>query len=158
RGRCPERRRQDADRARVRHRLRKRRLALEELRRRRLPLPGPVGLAGRPAGGSVMSRSNRIRVGMTYDLRDAWLDAGYSELDTAEFDRQDTIESIASALRTLGYDVDPIGHLQQLARRLVAGDRWDIVFNICEGMHGLGREAQVPALLDAYQVPYVFSD
>src|SRR5690606_41754143 len=58
----------------------------------------------------------------------------------------------------LGYDVDPIGHLQQLARRLVAGDRWDIVFNICEGMHGLGREAQVPALLDAYQVPYVFSD
>jgi D-alanine-D-alanine ligase len=42
--------------------------------------------------------------------------------------------------------------------RLVDGGRWDIVFNICEGMHGLGREAQVPALLDAYQIPYVFSD
>jgi D-alanine-D-alanine ligase len=40
----------------------------------------------------------------------------------------------------------------------VAGERWDLVFNICEGMHGIGREAQVPALLDAYQVPYVFSD
>ncbi len=99
-----------------------------------------------------------LRVGITYDLRDAWLAAGYSELDTAEFDRADTIDAIAHALETLGYAVDRIGHVQQLAAQLVAGDRWDIVFNICEGMHGWGREAQVPALLDAYQVPYVFSD
>jgi D-alanine-D-alanine ligase len=105
-----------------------------------------------------MSSASRLRVGITYDLRQVWLDAGYSELDTAEFDRADTIESIAEALTLLGYDVDPIGHLQQLAERLVVGDRWDLVFNICEGMHGWGREAQVPALLDAYQVPYVFSD
>ncbi|MEX2126459.1 MAG: hypothetical protein WD795_21370 [Woeseia sp.] len=105
-----------------------------------------------------MRRSNRMRIGITYDLREVWLKAGYSELDTAEFDRLDTIENIASALTDLGYEVDPIGHLQQLAQRLVAGDRWDMVFNICEGMHGWGREAQVPALLDAYQVPYVFSD
>jgi D-alanine-D-alanine ligase len=33
-----------------------------------------------------------------------------------------------------------------------------MVFNICEGMYGIGREAQVPALLDAYHIPYVFSD
>jgi D-alanine-D-alanine ligase len=32
------------------------------------------------------------------------------------------------------------------------------VFNICEGLHGFGREAQVPALLDAYGIPYTFSD
>ncbi|MEX2494919.1 MAG: hypothetical protein WD448_02455 [Woeseia sp.] len=105
-----------------------------------------------------MQRGQRMRVGITYDLRDVWRDAGYSDLDTAEFDRADTIESIADALTALGYEADPIGHLQQLAERLVAGDRWDLVFNICEGMHGWGREAQVPALLDAYQIPYVFSD
>jgi D-alanine-D-alanine ligase len=105
-----------------------------------------------------MKRSNRLRIGMTFDLRKVWMDAGYSELDTAEFDRGDTIESISSALVKLGYDVDPIGNLHQLAQRLVAGDRWDMVFNICEGMHGWGREAQVPALLDAWQIPYVFSD
>lgn len=99
-----------------------------------------------------------LRVGLTYDLRDAWLAAGYSEYDTAEFDRADTIDAIAGALLQLGYAVDRIGHLQDLAARLVSGDRWDLVFNICEGMHGWGREAQVPALLDAYQVPYVFSD
>jgi D-alanine-D-alanine ligase len=33
-----------------------------------------------------------------------------------------------------------------------------MVFNICEGMHGIGREAQVPALLDVFQIPYTFSD
>lgn len=105
----------------------------------------------------VMKRS-LLRVGITYDLRDAWLAAGYSEVDTAEFDRADTIDAIAGALSALGYEVDRIGHVQELAARLVAGSRWDLVFNICEGMHGWGREAQVPALLDAFQVPYVFSD
>ncbi len=99
-----------------------------------------------------------IRVGLTYDLREAYLEAGYSELETAEFDRADTIDSIEQTLRGLGYQVDRIGNVKQLAARLVAGERWDIVFNICEGLHGPAREAQVPALLDAYQIPYVFSD
>lgn len=101
---------------------------------------------------------NKQRIGLTFDLRDAWLAMGYSEVETAEFDRVDTIESIETALLELGYAVDRIGHVKQLAERLVKGDRWDLVFNICEGMHGIGREAQVPALLDAYQIPYVFSD
>ncbi|MGB5580200.1 MAG: hypothetical protein WBM68_06535 [Woeseia sp.] len=100
----------------------------------------------------------KVRVGLTYDLRDAYLEAGYSELETAEFDRADTIDSLDAALGKLGYEVDRIGNVRQLAARLVDGDCWDIVFNICEGLHGLGREAQVPALLDAYSIPYVFSD
>ncbi|MCB1845298.1 MAG: D-alanine--D-alanine ligase [Halioglobus sp.] len=104
-----------------------------------------------------MKRRN-VQIGLTYDLRDSYLAAGYSELETAEFDRADTIDSIESALLELGYFVDRIGNVKDLAARLVAGDRWDAVFNICEGMHGIGREAQVPALLDAYQIPYVFSD
>jgi D-alanine-D-alanine ligase len=32
-----------------------------------------------------------------------------------------------------------------------------MVFNICEGMYGVGREAQVPAILDAFRIPYTFS-
>ncbi len=32
------------------------------------------------------------------------------------------------------------------------------MFNICEGLKGVSREAQVPALLEAYDIPYVFSD
>ncbi len=103
-------------------------------------------------------KQEMIRVGVTYDLRDAYLAEGYSEMATAEFDRADTIDSIEAALAKQGYMVDRIGNVKQLAARLVSGDRWDIVFNICEGMHGIGREAQVPALLDAYEIPYVFSD
>jgi D-alanine-D-alanine ligase len=103
-------------------------------------------------------KARNVQVGLTYDLRQDYLDAGYSELETAEFDRADTIDSIESALVELGYSVDRIGNVKQLAARLVAGDRWDLVFNICEGLHGIGREAQVPALLDAYEIPYVFSD
>jgi D-alanine-D-alanine ligase len=34
----------------------------------------------------------------------------------------------------------------------------DLVFNISEGLHGRSREAQVPALLEAYRIPYTFSD
>lgn len=104
-----------------------------------------------------MSRIS-MRLGLTYDLRETYLQAGYSDLETAEFDRADTIDSIETALIELGYVVERIGNVKDLAARLVAGDRWDLVFNICEGLHGIGREAQVPALLDAYQIPYLFSD
>lgn len=97
-------------------------------------------------------------VGLTYDLRSDYLAMGYSEEETAEFDRPDTIDAIDGALKELGYRTQRIGHIRALAARLVAGDRWDIVFNIAEGLHGIAREAQVPALLDAYDIPYTFSD
>ncbi|HNP63087.1 MAG TPA: ATP-grasp domain-containing protein [Woeseiaceae bacterium] len=103
-------------------------------------------------------KNEEISVGLTYDLRDDYLAEGYSEIDTAEFDRADTIDSIDVTLTKLGYKVDRIGNVKALAARLVKGDTWDIVFNICEGLHGIGREAQVPALLDAYEIPHVFSD
>lgn len=97
-------------------------------------------------------------VGITYDLREDYLALGYGEEETAEFDRPDTIEAIETALRQLDYRVDRIGRAQQLVRRLAAGSRWDIVFNICEGLSGVGREAQVPAILEAFDIPYTFAD
>jgi D-alanine-D-alanine ligase len=99
-----------------------------------------------------------MHIGITYDLRDEYLAAGLSEEETAEFDREDTIVAIEHTLNDLGYEVDRIGNIKNLTSRLVAGDRWDLVFNIAEGLKGFGREAQVPALLDAYDIPYTFSD
>ncbi len=90
-------------------------------------------------------------------MRSEYLKQGYTEEETAEFDREETVEAIESTLNKLGYETERIGNIKQLAKELVFGKKWDIVFNICEGMHGIGREAQVPALLDAYQIPYVFS-
>jgi len=97
-------------------------------------------------------------IGLTYDLRSDYLQEGYSEEETAEFDRESTIDAIETTLNHLGYQTDRIGHVRHLTSRLVKGDRWDLVFNISEGMYGIGREAQVPTLLDAYRIPYTFSD
>ncbi len=97
-------------------------------------------------------------IGLTYDLRSEYLKEGFSEEETAEFDKEETIAGIENALHQLGYETDRIGHARQLIARLANGDRWKMVFNICEGMYGIGREAQVPAILDTYNIPYTFSD
>lgn len=99
-----------------------------------------------------------MRIGMTYDLREEYLAAGYGEEETAEFDSPATIEAIRTALERRGHEVVAIGNVRALAACLVAGERWDLVFNIAEGLSGLAREAQVPALLEAYDIPYTFSD
>jgi len=80
------------------------------------------------------------------------------DVEDAEFDRPDTIAALEAALAGQGFATDRIGSVRQLAARLVGGERWDLVFNIAEGLRGVGREAQVPALLDAYDIPYTFSD
>ncbi len=99
-----------------------------------------------------------MNIGMTYDLRADYLAAGYGEEETAEFDRPDTIEAIEGALQALGHQTDRIGNVDSLVKRLASGQRWDLVFNIAEGLYGFGREAVVPALLEAYRIPYTFSD
>ena len=99
-----------------------------------------------------------MKVGLTYDLRQDYLDRGFGEEETAEFDSPETIEALEDVLASFGYAVERIGNIEQLAAALVAGRRWDLVFNIAEGLRGIGREAQVPALLDAYDIPYTFSD
>lgn len=99
-----------------------------------------------------------MRIGMTYDLRTDYLAAGYSEDETAEFDRPATIDAIEQAIRNMGHQPVRIGNLAGLIKQLAAGEKWDLVFNIAEGLYGFGRESQVPALLDAYRIPYVFSD
>lgn len=97
-------------------------------------------------------------IGLAYDLRDDYRDLGLPEEALAEFDSPETIDGLEGALRALGHETVRIGHVRALAARLVAGERWDLVFNIAEGLEGRSREAQVPALLEAFAVPYTFSD
>jgi D-alanine-D-alanine ligase len=100
----------------------------------------------------------KLKVGLTYDLRDDYLKEGYSQEEIAEFDFPGTIDALEKVIHDIGYQPDRIGNIKSLVRRLAAGDRWDLVFNITEGLYGFGREAQVPAILDAYNIPYTFSD
>ncbi len=99
-----------------------------------------------------------MNIGLTYDLREEYRREGYGDEETAEFDAIETIDAIANALRSFGHTTNRVGNLRALAARLVQGERWDLVFNLAEGLHGYGREAQVPALLEAYQIPYTLSD
>lgn len=99
-----------------------------------------------------------MNVGLVYDLRSEHLAAGLSEEETAEFDKEETIEALHLGLEALGFEVEAIGSARSLVSALARGRRWDLVFNIAEGLHGPGREALVPALLDAWRIPYTFSD
>ncbi len=97
-------------------------------------------------------------IGITYDLRDQYLMLGFSEEETAEFDKESTIEAIENTLQELGHTTERIGNIWDLTKKLNEGNTWDLVFNIAEGLRGIGREAQVPAILEAYNIPYTFSD
>jgi len=99
-----------------------------------------------------------MTIGLTYDLCEYYIQQGYSAEEAAEFDSPETIDGIEQALIALGYKTERIGTIKELIPQLAIGNRWDLVFNIAEGVNGIGREAQIPALLDAYNIPYTFSD
>lgn len=99
-----------------------------------------------------------MHIGITYDLRSDYLKEGYSREETAELDEAETIDAVDDSLKALGHTTERIGSIMALVEKLAHGKRWDLVFNIAEGLHGVSREAQVPALLDAYRIPYTFSD
>ena len=99
-----------------------------------------------------------LTIGLTYDLRSDYLAEGYTSEQVAEFDSDETLALIEQAIRSLGYATERIGNGRRLCQQLAAGRRWDLVFNIAEGLAGRSREAQVPCLLELYGVPYTFSD
>lgn len=97
-------------------------------------------------------------VGLTYDLRSEYLASGFSEESVAEFDSDQTVDAVDSAIRQLGHQTERIGGAFSLAKKLAAGHKWDLVFNFAEGLKGRCRESQVPALLELYDIRYTFSD
>jgi D-alanine-D-alanine ligase len=99
-----------------------------------------------------------MHVGVTYDLKEEYLALGYTSEQVAEFDRGDTIDAIVASIQNLGHTVSRIGRAASLMSHLARGERWDLVFNIAEGLSGSARESQVPAILDVVGIPYTFSD
>lgn len=75
--------------------------------------------------------------------RDAW----------AELDSPRTIEAIVAALEEMGHRAYHLEGNETLPAELLRL-RPDFCFNICEGLQGDGREAQVPALLELLGIPY----
>jgi D-alanine-D-alanine ligase len=74
----------------------------------------------------------------------------------AEWDSAETIDAVASALAAYG-DVIRLEANEDFPQRL-RDARPDIVFNIAEGLHGVNREAHIPAICEFYGIPYSASD
>jgi D-alanine-D-alanine ligase len=99
-----------------------------------------------------------LSIGLCYDLKEDYLRAGFAPKDVLEFDSEDTVAGLQDALLACGHAVERIGRGRELTRRLVSGERWDLIFNICEGVWGRSREAQVPGLCELFDQPYTFAD
>ncbi len=74
----------------------------------------------------------------------------------AEWDTWETINSIKNAL-TLYNDVELV-EANEFAFEKLKEIKPDIVFNFAEGLKGISREAQIPAMLDMLGIPYTGSD
>jgi D-alanine-D-alanine ligase len=74
----------------------------------------------------------------------------------AEWDTEETVNALRDAIAER-YTVLMVDANEQAYATLLAA-RPDFVFNIAEGLHGASREAQVPAILEMLQIPYLGSD
>src|SRR5262249_25704325 len=99
-----------------------------------------------------------MKVGLTYNLGTDYTPTEDDPLDVvAEFDNPTTIEGLEAAIRSNGHEPVRVGDGQKLFEWL-RKNRADLIFNIAEGYNGRSREAQIPAMLEMMQIPYVGSD
>ena len=73
-----------------------------------------------------------------------------------DLDSEETIQAIMQAIASGGHDVTFLEGDASLFETLPRV-KPDICFNICEGHHGDGREAHVPAILEMLRIPYTGS-
>jgi D-alanine-D-alanine ligase len=114
----------------------------------------------KPAESSIDSKPPST--GSSFDVRSAndRGTGGGSSAPTsdvyAEWDGPETLDAVEKALSGLG-KVIRLEANEDFPARLRAA-RPDIVFNIAEGLHGVNREAHVPAICEFFGIPYSGSD
>jgi len=82
-----------------------------------------------------------------------------ANLDTiAEYDSEETIDALTSALESGGHEVTRLEADRNFPENISKlKGQIDIVFNIAEGLRGECRESQVPVLLEMLGIPYTGS-
>lgn len=97
-----------------------------------------------------------MKVALTYNLKkkDETKPADYF----SEFDSQETVNAIASALSNKGHTVDLLEAEYLNLFSYFRKNKVDMVFNIAEGKSGKLRESEIPAILDYLDVPYTGSN
>ncbi len=74
----------------------------------------------------------------------------------AEWDTEETINAVRDAIAER-FSVVMIDANEKAYNKLVT-HRPDFAFNMAEGLHGVSRESQIPAILEMLQIPYLGSD
>ena len=97
-----------------------------------------------------------MKIALTCNLKkkDSNLPADYF----SEWDSEETINAITSALKNKGHSVDTIDVEYPGLFSYFRKNQVDMVFNIAEGKCGKFRESEVPAVLDYLNIPYTGSD
>lgn len=95
------------------------------------------------------------RVAILYNLKHGVSSAARDA--EAEYDSIDTVNALRDVFERGGLSVLTIEADRQLPEKLTEA-RFDIAFNIAEGLSGRGREAQVPALLQLLGIRCTGSD
>jgi len=97
-----------------------------------------------------------MKVALTYNLKekDSTKPADYF----SEFDSQETVNAISSAMEKNGHVVFPLNVNSENLVSYLKNNPVDMVFNIAEGANGKFRESEIPAILDYLDVPYTGSN
>ena len=94
-------------------------------------------------------------VGLTYNVKGN-IQSEVEDIE-AEYDSIETINNLKETLEQLNCKVILLEADRQIFSKL-ENLKFDIIFNIAEGIYGRGREGQIPAILDFYKIPYTGSD
>jgi D-alanine-D-alanine ligase len=76
----------------------------------------------------------------------------------SEFDSEETVDAIVSALCKKGHSVLPVNVAKYDLFSYFRKNQVDMVFNIAEGNCGRFRESETPAILDYLNIPYTGSN
>ncbi len=98
-----------------------------------------------------------MKIGITYDTKEEHQDVDYSKY--CDFTLQTSIAFLQKQFIQAGYETVLIGPCTKL-KKLIASGTLDVdyIYNTAEGISSRNREAIVPALLEAYNIPYIGSD
>jgi D-alanine-D-alanine ligase len=99
------------------------------------------------------------RIALIYDVFDAypWQEGDPPDAD-AEYEPEETVETLEAAVHHLGHEPVRIGTAFDLRDRIQEGLQADAAINIAEGARSRNREAYAPILLEMAGIPCLGSD
>lgn len=98
-----------------------------------------------------------MRIGIAYDTPEMYnLQSDRIYFDFAE---QASIDEIKHSLNECGYRAELVGNAKRILELIQANRfEYDIIYNTVEGIGTRNREGLVPAILEAYNIPYTGTD